>query len=245
MTLLPVLDILDGRVVRGIAGRRDEYRPLQTPLAATSDPLDVARGIRSVYGFQSLYLADLDGLLHNRPRLDIVRSLTADGFRLFVDNGVRTPEQAHDLLRAGADRVIAALEVSGGPDHLTELVAVLGTDRLTFSLDLLDGLPMTTAAGWKHRSPLFIAQTAAGCGITSLIVLDLHVVGRSGGLSTLPLCREIRGHHPALHLMTGGGVRNNADLEAARRAGIDSLLLSSALHAGHQGRDSLETGAGN
>ena len=46
MTVLPVLDVLEGVVVRGVAGQRAEYRPLRSRLVESAVPLDVARALR-------------------------------------------------------------------------------------------------------------------------------------------------------------------------------------------------------
>ena len=40
MDVIPVIDIKNGQVVHAQGGRRDSYRPIQTPLSATSDPAD-------------------------------------------------------------------------------------------------------------------------------------------------------------------------------------------------------------
>ena len=62
MDIIPVIDVRHGVAVRAVAGDRACYRPLETPLAASADPLDVARGYLSLYPFRSLYVADLDGI---------------------------------------------------------------------------------------------------------------------------------------------------------------------------------------
>jgi phosphoribosylformimino-5-aminoimidazole carboxamide ribotide isomerase len=60
--IIPVVDLKGGVVVRARMGRREEYRPIETPLAPTSDPVDVARGLLSVHPFATLYVADLDAI---------------------------------------------------------------------------------------------------------------------------------------------------------------------------------------
>ena len=60
--LIPVIDLKGGQVVRAQFGRRDDYRPIQSPLSATSDPIDVARGLLSLYPFETL--------LYRRSRRD-------------------------------------------------------------------------------------------------------------------------------------------------------------------------------
>ena len=42
MKILPVIDLMGGQVVRGVAGRRDQYRPVVSRLTPSSAPLDVA-----------------------------------------------------------------------------------------------------------------------------------------------------------------------------------------------------------
>src|SRR5947209_19648396 len=62
MQIIPVLDLMGGRVVRGVAGRRSEYRALTSALTASSKPLDVARAFRLHFGLATLYVADLDAI---------------------------------------------------------------------------------------------------------------------------------------------------------------------------------------
>src|SRR4051794_10424287 len=107
MRILPVLDLLDGVVVRGIAGKRGEYRPICSHLAAGSEPLAIARGFRSHFGLNALYVADLDAILHARPNLAHYRQLADDGFELLVDAGLRETAQAEQLLSAGVRTLIA------------------------------------------------------------------------------------------------------------------------------------------
>lgn len=61
--VIPVVDVRHGAAVRAVKGDRSSYRPLETPLVpGTSDPVAVALGFRRLYPFDTLYLADLDGI---------------------------------------------------------------------------------------------------------------------------------------------------------------------------------------
>ena len=62
MQVIPVLDLKGGLVVHARMGAREQYRPIRTPLSPTSNPIDVARGLLSVYPFSSFYIADLDAI---------------------------------------------------------------------------------------------------------------------------------------------------------------------------------------
>jgi len=45
MQVIPVLDLLDGHVVRAVRGERAAYLPIRSSLAAGSEPLAIARAL--------------------------------------------------------------------------------------------------------------------------------------------------------------------------------------------------------
>ena len=257
MTILPVLDLLDGQVVRGVAGRRAEYRPLRSKLVETAVPLDVARALRNEFRFQNLYVADLDGILHRRPNWDAYRDLIDDGFRLLVDAGIRDVEDARRLNGLGVE-VVIGLESTPTPEQAAHLAAAC--DAVTFSLDLQAGVPLRRmgtlarpefypqagrarvpilhlglppqgATGWSH-DPREIVRQAVGCGISRLIVLDLADVGMGCGARTGALCGSVLSDFSHLHLTCGGGVRGVEDLRNWQSLGAKQVLIASALHDG-------------
>jgi phosphoribosylformimino-5-aminoimidazole carboxamide ribotide isomerase len=114
-----------------------------------------------------------------------------------------------------------------------------GPDRIAFSLDLKDGLPMGDLSAWNGRGPWDIVLEAIGAGVQKLIVLDLAQVGMGGGVSTRPLCRHVKREFPSITVITGGGLRHRADLVDLEHAGIDGVLIASALHDGSIGREDL------
>src|SRR5215469_5156842 len=96
MQIIPVLDLKNGTVVRAQLGERDRYRPIATPLAPSSDPVDVARGLLSVYPFQTLYIADLDAI-EGWGNDDAAIGQLRQAFpqvSLWVDNGIADPADA-------------------------------------------------------------------------------------------------------------------------------------------------------
>ncbi len=232
MDIIPVLDLLHGHVVRGVAGRRDTYAPLQSRLARSAQPLDVARGLREAFDLHRLYVADLDAIMHDTPHWSIIESLVSDGFDLLIDAGLREPARALQLIERGAVQVVAALETLPHREALADITHAVGAERVVFSLDLMDGQPMGDLAAWKASTHLSIVDAALTTGVSSLIVLDLAGVGVGRGVPTLDLCRELIRHSNQLRVITGGGVRDQTDLKHAAEAGIDGLLIASALHDG-------------
>src|SRR5262249_21171637 len=112
MEIIPVLDLKQGAVVRARMGRRDEYRPIETPLAPTSDPVDVARGLLAVHRFATLYVADLDAIAgrgDNDPELERLRAAFPQ-LTLWVDNGICDCRSAEDWLAAGLGQLVLGSE---------------------------------------------------------------------------------------------------------------------------------------
>lgn len=231
MEVLPVLDLLDGRVVRGVAGERQQYRPVQSRLAPTADPATVARSFQQQLGLNRFYVADLNGILHGRPHWSDLQHLAQAGYDLVVDAGVRDRAACADLLDRGIAVVVVALELSPRIEFLQEVLADLGSDRFAFSLDLKWGRPLGRVPGVAARSPDELADAAVQTGFRRLIVLDLAGVGTGQGVATGELCARLRQRFPDLWLATGGGVRNPADLQMLRDIGLDAVLVASALHA--------------
>lgn len=227
MLILPVLDLMNGVVVRGIAGRRQDYRPIVTPLSPTPEPVAIAEAFRTRFGLNDIYIADVDAIAGQPPAIEVYRYLRARGFSLWVDAGLRTADDAAPLLAAGVDRIIAGLETIIGPEELTRLSNVCSPDRIVFSLDLRAGEPM----GWSKETTGIVGQVAA-CGIQSVIVLDVARVGLNQGPGTEELCRRLLREFPRLSFYAGGGVRGREDLERLRHIGVAGALVASALHDG-------------
>ena len=77
MRVIAVLDIMGGVVVRGIAGRRSEYRPIRSSLCSSSEPAAVARAIVERFGLQEFYIADLDAIAGGEPAWGVYEQIAA------------------------------------------------------------------------------------------------------------------------------------------------------------------------
>jgi phosphoribosylformimino-5-aminoimidazole carboxamide ribotide isomerase len=232
LRIIPVLDLLKGQVVRGVAGRRAHYRPIISKLTDSAAPLDVANAIRETFGLNRFYLADLDAIGGSPPALETYQLLQSHGFHLWVDAGLRHGRQAGSIVEAGVEGIIAGLETLSGPEELDQLCHLVGVERLIFSLDLKEGKPLTHSLAWKSNDALQVAGLAVDMGVRRMIVLDLARVGLASGTDTEGLCLCLLGMFPHLELITGGGVRNVSDIKRLQACGVRGVLLASALHDG-------------
>jgi phosphoribosylformimino-5-aminoimidazole carboxamide ribotide isomerase len=231
MRVIPVLDVIGGRVVRGLGGRRHEYRPVISRLTPSCRPVDVAEAFHAHFGLTALYVADLDAIAGAPPDLPTCAALRERGFRLWVDAGVRDAAGAAPLAATGVEGVVVGLETVAGPAALAEACREFA-GRVIFSLDLNGGVPLGDAAAWGGADAWAIATQALAAGVRRLIVLDLARVGQGGGTGTEDLCRRLVTAHRGIEVAAGGGIHGVEDLRRLRECGVASALVASALHDG-------------
>jgi phosphoribosylformimino-5-aminoimidazole carboxamide ribotide isomerase len=245
MRVIPVIDLLGGQVVRGVGGRRDEYRPIVSSSVASSEPAAVAVALQEWFGLPRIYVADLDAITGSLPGvpggardLKSWQAIAAAGWALTIDAGLQTAEEVvslSELLRrdfSDAEFVIG-LESLRSLADLAELKrSDVDLERAVFSLDLKTGVPLTQDAEWRGASAIDLMSEVHRCGIRRAIVLDLGDVGSGQGTSTLPLVRQLHEQFPDLEIIAGGGVRGLEDLRQLQTAGATAALVASALHDG-------------
>jgi phosphoribosylformimino-5-aminoimidazole carboxamide ribotide isomerase len=232
MNVIPVIDLLNGVVVRGIAGQRDRYRRIHSTLAGSADPSVILNALQNTFGFRQFYVADLDAIQFQHLNRCTIAELARDDVSLIVDRGVRSATDVSELLELGVDRVVIALETLSGLPMAAELIKEFGAERLVLSLDLKHGNLLTVCDDWQQTTALNVARQLSTAGYQQIIVLDLAAVGTAAGNQTTALCRQLKQELPEVSLSTGGGIRDLNDLQELQRIGVDSALVASALHDG-------------
>jgi len=230
MQVIPVLDLLDGHAVRAVRGERSRYRPIQSSLCATSDPVAIARALVAATDARTVYVADLGAILqrgaHDRALAAICDAL-GDGVRIWLDAGFT----AFAPMRALVER-IAGLTRSSTP---AAIVPVFGTETL---LDI-GAIAEASACGFE---PILSLDYRGGLALGSLhaesswwpsrvIVMTLDHVGAYAGpdLDTFASVRALAG---AREVIGAGGIRHVDDLALASGSGAHAWLVASAIHDG-------------
>ena len=236
MRIVGVMDIRGGKAVHARGGQRAQYAPVEIAAGerVDGDGVALARAYVDRLAVPELYLADLDAIASGVTTANaaLLGQVAALGARVWVDAGVTTPEAATSVLEAGASVVIVGLETLTSLDALVAICQAIGGDRVAFSVDLRNGVPITVPGAEHARwSAGEIARSAADGGVSSIIVLDLARVGSGSGVD-LELMGAVRRAAPRVALFAGGGVRNAEDLDALARAGCDGALVATALLSG-------------
>ncbi len=232
MRIIPVIDLMGGVVVRAVAGRRHEYRPIRSQLVDSPDPPHVARRLLEASGATEFYVADLDAIVTGQPVekgvRDFLLALSKSVWVAWFDGGFRTEQVVRKFEAAVAEEVgefasavsaVVASETFGPPPRR-------GGDW-AYSIDLRDGRSLCDSG-----SPMGLAELAVAAGFRTLIVLDVARVGTSDGPGTTAFLGDIRARFPEVELIAGGGIRGANDLARLTDLGIDAVLVASALHDG-------------
>ena len=220
-------------------GRREAYAPVRSQLVdggAASDPVVLARAYRDVLGCDEWYVADLDALAGGPVQRALLGALAGLRGRLLVDAAVTTPDRARELVADGAARVVVGLESLPSFDALGLIAGAVGPERTAFSLDLRDGAPLAEA--WLSGTPLELARAAVTAGAGAIIALDLARIGSGRGVEPV-LVEALRHAFPQVELLAGGGIGAPRELERLADAGLDGVLVASALHDGRIKRDDV------
>jgi phosphoribosylformimino-5-aminoimidazole carboxamide ribotide isomerase len=219
MEVIPVLDLKDGAVVHARMGRRDQYRPIKTPLATTSHPIDVARGLLSLYPFETFYIADLDAIQRKGDNDAALRGLRSafPHLTFWVDSGLAALDRARCWLAADLGHLVLGSETQRDDMLVRRLRA---DDRVILSLDYRDEFVGPAALlkdtdAWPSR----------------VIAMTLARVGSAMGPDFERLS-AIRSRVANKLIYAAGGIRDAADLAALQRTGIAGALVASSLHNG-------------
>ncbi len=133
------------------------------------DPFDVVDRLAAEYPL--IYLVDLDGVERGEPQLDFLQELARDAV-LWVDGGVRTADQAIDILVTGARRAVLSSAILRGPKELRRAWRL--SSELVFELEI-DRTGVVLREDWDVRDPLALAAQIREIGIERLVVSPREV----------------------------------------------------------------------
>ncbi|WP_213435113.1 MULTISPECIES: 1-(5-phosphoribosyl)-5-[(5-phosphoribosylamino)methylideneamino]imidazole-4-carboxamide isomerase [Lysobacteraceae] len=231
-TCYPAIDVRGGRVVRlrqGDYARETRY---------DEDPFARAMAFADA-GARWLHLVDLDAArIGGYTLLPLLARIVADGrLQVQTGGGVRTRQDVARMRDAGAARVVVGSLAVEEPACVGEWLAEFGADAITIALDVrLDdqGRWRPAVRGWTADA----AQGLDACvddfiarGLRHLLCTDIARDGMLSGPNTA-LYAELRARAPGVALQASGGVRDLADLRAARAAGCAGAVLGRALLEG-------------
>jgi cyclase len=227
--VIPCLDVDRGRVVKGVnfVGLRDAGDPVE--LAARYD----AEGADEIVFLD--ITASSDG---RRTMVDVARRTASEVFIPFtVGGGVRSVEDARDLLRAGAEKVSVNTAAVERPQLVAELAWEFGAQCVVVAIDARrrpgGGFEVYTHGG---RTPTGIdavawARRVEGLGAGEILLTSMDRDGTREGFD-IELTRAVT-DAVGVPVIASGGVGTLDHLVAGVvEGGADAVLAASIFHFG-------------
>jgi len=227
-TIIPAIDLKDGRCVRLRQGRADDVS------VYSDDPVEMARHW-AASGATILHVVDLDGAFQGRPvHTDTISAIAkAVDIPVEVGGGLRTDDDVRGLLEGGVARVIIGTRALSEPEALDCLVKEFGSS-IAVGIDARDGL--VQVKGWLETTDVRAVDLAAkveAMGVRTLIVTDTATDGMLGGVNVSAVqavCGRVSGD-----VIASGGVSSAADVRSLRGLECPNLvgvIVGKALYDG-------------
>ena len=229
MTVLPAIDLKDGKCVRLRQGRAEDVT------VYGDDPSAQARDWRE-QGGEELHVVDLDGAFDGVPRhLEEIKAIIkAFAGPVEVGGGIRTAEALNAVLEAGAVRVILGSAALDDPSFLARAVDLWG-ERIAVGIDARDGYVQTK--GWVTTTKVKatdLAAAVAKAGVRTIIYTDTATDGMLGG-PNLTQMAAICDAAPTCSITASGGVSSPFDIENLKglgRSNLTAVIVGKALYDG-------------
>ncbi len=230
--IIPCLDILNGRVVKGtnFVGLRD-----------AGDPVEVARRYEQEEADELVFL-DITASHEERPiLLDVVRRTAECCFMpLTVGGGIRTLEDIRDILNAGADKVSINSPAVRDPEFVRRASGRFGSQCIVVAIDpkrvMRDGREFWEVHINGGRVPTGLeavswARRVVELGAGEILLTSMDADGTQDGYD-LEMTRAVA-DAVGVPVIASGGCGSPEHMRAALMdAGADAALAASIFHYG-------------
>ena len=238
--VIPCLDVHDGRVVKGVNF---------LDLIDAGDPVELARRYDHE-GADELVFLDITATSDNRSTMIKVVEMTAECvfIPLTVGGGVRSVEDARQLLRAGADKVSINSAAVSDPSLVERLAQEFGRQCVVVAIDAKareGGYEVVTHGGRQRTGIDLVAwlETVEQLGAGEILLTSMDRDGTRSGydLTLLQLATQT----VSVPVVASGGVGALADLvDGVRLGGADAVLAASIFHSGEYRIDEAKQAMG-
>lgn len=232
--VIPCLDVHAGQVTRGVQFGRAEAGELRN----VGDPVELAVRYNE-QGADEMVFFDITASAHGRATIIDVIQRTADQcfMPLTVGGGIRSVEDMHTMLKAGADKISINSSAIASPDLIRAGAEKFGSQCIVVSIDAKKVAPGRWEV-FSHggRKPTGVeavdwAQRAVALGAGEIVLNSIDADGTRAGFD-IPITRRIS-ESVAVPVVASGGagtLQHMADVLIDGKA--DAVLAASIFHFG-------------
>jgi len=233
MKIFPAVDILGGKCVQLVQGKRESATAYGDPLSCATRWLN--------QGAAALHIVNLDGAFgSSSANAGLIKDLIRQtGVEIELGGGIRSVEDARHWLETGVDRVIISTLATQEPECIRTLAKEFGSSRVMPGVDAKGG--QIAVHGWQETAGDYLDWAARfeKLGAGSLLYTNVDVEGLQQGVRIEPVKRLI--DRVGIPVVVAGGVSSGADVAGLRDAGAYGAVLGSALYSGKLAlKDALE-----
>jgi len=225
--IIPCLDIKDGRTVKGVnfEGLRD-----------AGDPVELAQRY-VVEGADELVFLDITATNQQRTTLiGLVKEIARHiDIPFTVGGGIRTVDEIHALLHAGADKVSLNSRIVAEPNLIAEASARFGAQCIVAAIDVkrkAEGAWSVWIKGGTEDTSMDAMEWIQRCerlGAGELLITSMDRDGTKAGFD-LELLRRVN-EITHLPVIASGGAGTIAHcVEAVLEGKADAVLAASIFH---------------
>lgn len=222
--IIPKFLIKGGRLVKGVRFHDD--------LREAGNPVSTAKVYNS-YGVDELIFLDIDASLEGRGTVvDIVKESSEEVFMPFtVGGGVRSLDDIHGLLNAGADKVSINTAAVANPRLIKEAAVRFGAQCVMVSIDYKEvrrGVHRVFTRGGlscTEMEPIEWALKAQEYGCGEIILCSIDRDGTMSGYD-LEMISRVK-EKLTVPLVASSGAGSLQDCIDAFEAGADAITISS------------------
>ncbi|MBE6500984.1 MAG: HisA/HisF family protein [Methanobrevibacter thaueri] len=219
---IPVIDLKQHQAVSGKSGMRDTYQPLNTVFASSSNPVEIAQGLK-LNGADEMYIADLDLIESNGHNISEIKMVNTV-IPVMFDGGVKNCESFEFFLDY-AFKVIIPTETLESIEEMEKIFEKYPKERIVVSIDTKDSELLA-----KHLdlSLSELKEILIRLDPNEIILLDITGVGTEKGYNKKLLDEfgELKDK-----LIIAGGL-NKDSLVELESLGIKKVLIGTSLHSG-------------
>ncbi|MGN6273704.1 MAG: bifunctional 1-(5-phosphoribosyl)-5-((5-phosphoribosylamino)methylideneamino)imidazole-4-carboxamide isomerase/phosphoribosylanthranilate isomerase PriA [Protaetiibacter sp.] len=227
LTLLPAVDVADGKAVRltqGEAGTETSF----------GDPVDAAQAWAD-QGADWIHLVDLDAAFGRGNNHAVIRKViknTPRRVNIELSGGIRDDASLESALSTGAKRINLGTAALENPEWAAHVIAEYG-EAIAVGLDVRG--TTLAARGWtKEGGDLWaVLDRLENAGCARYVVTDVTKDGTLQG-PNLELLSEVMARTPK-PVIASGGVASLDDIAALRTLvpqGLEGAIVGKALYTG-------------
>jgi phosphoribosylformimino-5-aminoimidazole carboxamide ribotide isomerase len=224
MRIFPAVDILGGRCVQLVQGKRESATTYGDPLSCATRWIDA--------GADALHVVNLDGAFGDAvANVELIRTLVkTTGIEIELGGGIRSVEDAARWLETGVSRIIISTLAVREPESVSLVAREFGSERVMAGVDAKGG--QVAIHGWQETAGDYIswAERFEALGAGSLLYTNVDVEGLQQGVRMDPV-RSLIGR-VVIPVVVAGGVSCRSDVTALRDCGAYGAVLGSALYSG-------------